>query len=96
MQTYTNFMLNQNKIIMKAIVFTLLIGAILVSFCIWYLVVHGEQLFDEKSAFESPVKDFATGSAVRKGKKFSRQTSKSPVIDVFEYIYTKFYTPKKL
>ena len=81
---------------MKTFIAATLVIAILAILLVIYLASHGQALFVENLEKCAKTKDVASGSDVNtKTKKFSRITSKSPAIDVFEYIYTKFYRPKK-
>lgn len=76
---------------MKQLVITLMLLFLLIIVCSWYIVRHGDVLFEEEKDPE-----MVTGSDVcTRDKKFSRITSKSPAIEVSKYIYTKYYKRKQ-
>lgn len=83
---------------MKQLVITLMLLFLLIIVCSWYIVRHGDVLFEEEKDPEPELPkdpEMATGSDVcTRDKKFSRLTSKSPAIEVFKYIYTKYYKRK--
>ncbi|MBQ0153803.1 MAG: hypothetical protein KBS70_03355 [Bacteroidales bacterium] len=83
---------------MKTLVITLMLLFLLIIVCSWYIVSHGDVLFEEEKDPEPELPkdpEMASGSDVcTRKKKFSRITSKSPAIEVPKYIYTKYYNRK--